>query len=207
MASERSSRPHTKDLLRAHALELVAAKGLAGLSIRTLCQRVGIRESSFYAHFASKDALLEELLRDAGADAPLRIAEQLAAARLPMADYVSRLTESLLALWSDPQVRTVRVLLEAEAARSPALRARFNEGVLSMIGAVAAELGRGMAAGELRGPAEPFVMAWALVSPIAALRATLLAHGAHAAHAAHGQGIARAHVAAWLLTHSTARTS
>ncbi|MFO0093834.1 MAG: TetR/AcrR family transcriptional regulator, partial [Gemmatimonadaceae bacterium] len=59
----RSARPSTKQRLRHHALDLIASEGVQALSVRTLCRSMGIRESSFYAHFPSKEALLEELVQ------------------------------------------------------------------------------------------------------------------------------------------------
>ena len=43
-----------------------AAKGFAGASIRGITSLLGMRESSFYAHFPSKQAAYDELFREAG---------------------------------------------------------------------------------------------------------------------------------------------
>ncbi|MFY7948329.1 MAG: TetR/AcrR family transcriptional regulator [Gemmatimonas sp.] len=93
----------TKERLRTSALDLIADRGMAALSVRSLCRAVGIRESSFYAHFPSKEALLEDLLERAGAEAPLRIAERLAARCLPLRGLVEQLVAELTMLWTEPQ--------------------------------------------------------------------------------------------------------
>ncbi len=47
----------------AAAWELVAAQGLAGLSMRNLGERVGMRAQSVYSYFASKDNLYDAMFR------------------------------------------------------------------------------------------------------------------------------------------------
>lgn len=48
------------------ALDAFSERGFEGASIRDITRRVGIRESGFYAHFASKREAYEELLALAG---------------------------------------------------------------------------------------------------------------------------------------------
>jgi len=188
----------TRERLRQQALDIIATDGLGALSVRTLCRGVGIRESSFYAHFPSKQAFVDDLMRSTGADAPHELARSLATQALPLDEYAKRLTDGLVSLWSLADVRKLRPLLEAETARSPELRARFNDQILAMIDTVAATLAAfGDNHPRLR-RTTPRVLAWSLVAPLAALRASLLAHGASAEHVAEGQAIARAHVLAWL---------
>ncbi|MFN9099937.1 MAG: TetR/AcrR family transcriptional regulator [Gemmatimonadaceae bacterium] len=198
----RSARPSTKQRLRHHALDLIASEGVQALSVRTLCRSMGIRESSFYAHFPSKEALLEELLQQAGAEAPSRIADGLADAGLPLAEYVHQLVQQLVALWTQPDGRKLRVLLEAEASRVPALRDRFNAGILAMIDAVGDSLGRYVRDGTLAAHGAPRVLAWSLVAPVAAMRFSLFANGASEAHVAEGAQLAAAHAEAWVRAHA-----
>jgi AcrR family transcriptional regulator len=202
------ARPSTRQRLRHHALDLIADQGVRALSVRTLCRSVGIRESSFYAHFPSKEALLDELLEQAGAEAPSRIADGLADAGLPLAEYVRQLVQQLVALWTEPDGRKLRVLLEAEASRMPALRDRFNAGILAMIDTVGASLDRYVHDGTLGAHGAPRVLAWSLVAPVAAMRFSLFANGASEAHLAEGVQLAAAHAEAWVRAHATgARTT
>lgn len=195
----------TRQRLRDSAIDLVAEHGLTGLSVRALCRSVGIRESSFYAHFPSKEALLDELLATAGADGPMRVAERLDDAMLSLSEYVHELISELTALWTEPEGRKLRVLLEAEVARDPARRDRFNHGVLAMIAAVARVLQRHIDNGALSAHASADVLAWSLVAPIAAMRFSLFAHGASAAHLAHGRTLAGELALGWLRSHQTSR--
>lgn len=197
-----STPPSTRQRLRHQALDLIADRGVQALSVRTLCRSVGIRESSFYAHFPSKEALIEELLEHAGAEAPSRIAEQLDAAELALDEYVRRLIQQLVALWTEPEGRKLRVLLESEASRVPALRDRFNVGVLAMIDLVGASLDRQVQQGTLAEHGTPRVLAWSLVAPVAAMRFSLFANGASDAHVAEGAQLAAAHAEAWLRAHA-----
>lgn len=188
----------TKERLRQQALDIIATDGLGALSVRTLCRGVGIRESSFYAHFPSKQAFVDDLMRSTGADAPHELARSLATGSWPLAEYAQRLADGLVALWSHPEAQKLRPLLESEAARSPELRSRFNDQILAMIDTVAATLAAYRDAHPRLRASAPRVLAWSLVAPLAALRASLLAYGASAGHMAEGQALARAHVAAWL---------
>jgi len=45
------------------ALELIAERGVQALAIEPLARRMGITKGSFYWHFASREALLEQALR------------------------------------------------------------------------------------------------------------------------------------------------
>lgn len=58
---------HHGDLVRAlkeTALDEIARGGLDGLSLRSISRRVGVTHSAAYRHFASLDALLDELAAD-----------------------------------------------------------------------------------------------------------------------------------------------
>jgi AcrR family transcriptional regulator len=52
----------TKDRIEQVALELFAKKGYQSVSIRDIGKRVGIKESSIYYHFKSKQAIMDSLL-------------------------------------------------------------------------------------------------------------------------------------------------
>ena len=54
--------PNTKDALFRAAVDLFARKGYHGTSVRDLAREVGIKESSVYNHFSSKEAILDAAL-------------------------------------------------------------------------------------------------------------------------------------------------
>lgn len=51
----------TKEKIFLVAIDLFSTKGFNGVSIRDITKEVGIRESSFYKHFKSKDELLDSI--------------------------------------------------------------------------------------------------------------------------------------------------
>lgn len=53
----------TKQKILDISLDLFAQNGFSAVSIRDICGRVGIRESSVYYHFKNKQAILDELLQ------------------------------------------------------------------------------------------------------------------------------------------------
>lgn len=57
---------HTKQLILDAALELYSEKGYSNTSIRELVKKVGIRESSLYNHFKSKEEILDTILKNYG---------------------------------------------------------------------------------------------------------------------------------------------
>lgn len=52
----------TKQKILHVALDLFSRNGFAAVSIRDICKRVGIKESSVYYHFQNKRSILDELL-------------------------------------------------------------------------------------------------------------------------------------------------
>lgn len=52
----------TKEKITTTALALFAQRGYDGVSVRDICKQVGIKESSLYYHFPSKQAILTTLL-------------------------------------------------------------------------------------------------------------------------------------------------
>lgn len=51
----------TREKLIRAAIEIVATEGVAALTTVNVCRRVGIAQSSYYTHFASRDELLQAL--------------------------------------------------------------------------------------------------------------------------------------------------
>ena len=59
---KRSRGEKTKNRILEEAIELFAKKGYKGVSIRELARSVGIKESSIYNHYGSKDEILTAIL-------------------------------------------------------------------------------------------------------------------------------------------------
>ena len=54
----------TKQKILDHAASLFADKGVTETSVRELADAVGLNPASLYYHFASKEAILDEMMRD-----------------------------------------------------------------------------------------------------------------------------------------------
>lgn len=119
----------TRDKVIEVALELFAAHGYAGASMRQLATAVGVRASSLYNHFESKEALLSALIDTYG---PARGASRLASrqyrsleddpeafCRLYAADWLDQ--------WCDPNERRFMDLLGSEPTRMRPHRSHFVE--------------------------------------------------------------------------------
>jgi AcrR family transcriptional regulator len=52
----------TRAEIRAAALELFAERGVEGTSLREIAERIGITKAALYYHYASKDALIADLV-------------------------------------------------------------------------------------------------------------------------------------------------
>lgn len=67
MTARDERRDATHEQILASAGRLLRARGLAATSVADVMKGAGLTVGGFYAHFASKDALLGEVLRRAGA--------------------------------------------------------------------------------------------------------------------------------------------
>lgn len=172
----------TKGALLAAAFARFARDGYPATSIRALAADVGIKESSVYKHFASKEAILDAVLEvaDARLDAlaaRFGLPADDAAAATPFfeavtPDLLREIAEGYLHLWlHDADVVAVRRLLTLEQYRTPAagrmLRDLVVERALAFQTPLFAEvIGRG-----LFRPADPAAVALAFWGPIVAILA------------------------------------
>lgn len=60
------------------AAAVLRASGFSGVGVADIMKRVGLTHGGFYAHFASRDALLCEAVERAGADSRMRVAKSVA---------------------------------------------------------------------------------------------------------------------------------
>ncbi len=98
-----------------HTFELVRERGLAGLTIRLIAERVGVTEGALYRHFPSKQAILLALAEriEARLLGPIReIAESKASPRERVTGILRHHVQTLLA------TNSVALLLVAEASFS-----------------------------------------------------------------------------------------
>jgi AcrR family transcriptional regulator len=92
----------TKKALIAAALSCFTRKGFQDTSIGRITQAAGVAHGTFYVHFASKDALLDELLREFNSGLVQRLAPiwlEAGTETLPRRVHAS--AETFLAYWSE----------------------------------------------------------------------------------------------------------
>ncbi|MET7330743.1 helix-turn-helix domain-containing protein [Nonomuraea sp. NPDC005650] len=94
MTTDRRVR-RTRSLLRQAAIEVIREKGFRAAQVRDITERADVNRATFYAHYADKYALADELVRD---EIRRRFATRLPAAPAPVANLVHALA---VLLWED----------------------------------------------------------------------------------------------------------
>jgi AcrR family transcriptional regulator len=117
----------TKQRILEAAAELFSREGFSAVSIRDITRAVGIKESSLYNHFSSKDQILEQILTDFQSEyrkilPPVAMLDQLLARTTP-ADFLMRGFLNLIKRLSDPAIQQMWRVLHMEQYRHPKARA------------------------------------------------------------------------------------
>lgn len=135
--TQRQAALPTRQALLDAAKEAFATHGFAGTSIRALAGAVGIKESSFYNHFPSKQALLdavldlaEQRLGQTGEQFAVPLEDASAAADVyehMSRDRLEEVAAGFARLWlTDPDVIAARRILTLEQFRTPEAGARLR---------------------------------------------------------------------------------
>jgi AcrR family transcriptional regulator len=119
----------TRERILEAALDLFARQGFAGTSVRQLARAVGLRESSLYNHFASKEAIYHALV---DAHGPASSAERLRSPRFRAlrddpAGFCRLYAAELLEQWCDPREQRFQELVTTERNRMVSERAHYYE--------------------------------------------------------------------------------
>lgn len=167
------------ELMRA-ALNLFAAHGYDGTSVRAIARAVGLSESVLYAHFDSKRAIFEAVLAQLG---PLSAIGLLAADDPddPPA-FIKSLVARAMEDWSSPQSRQlISLMAQDDLIHDPALVSSIGVAVATLAGLFERWIETGQMAADLGSPME---LSYALMSPIALARVLWLHNGAKPAEMA-----------------------
>jgi len=92
-------RENTRLKIEAAALSLFARKGLS-VKVSELAQAAGVSQGLLYSHYPSKDALIEELIKQATEISSQSI-EMLSKLELPAAEKVKQMTSMMCLMFSD----------------------------------------------------------------------------------------------------------
>jgi len=145
----------TRERILEAALDLFARQGFAGTSVRQLARAVGLRESSLYNHFASKEAIYHALV---DAHGPASSAERLRSARFRAlrddpAGFCRLYAAELLDQWCDPREQKFQELITTERNRMVSERAHFYETLFTQESGLVADYFRDFAlAGRMATP-------------------------------------------------------
>lgn len=109
----------TKQLIIDAALELFSVQGFEATSVGQIADAVGIRKSSLYSHFKSKDEILDTLVENLSAEYESNAPIAHFAAALTAEAIITQVQGQLLFLLHDEHISKVRKLLTIEQFRNP----------------------------------------------------------------------------------------
>ena len=140
----------THDRILDTAARVLRKSGFGGVGVADIMKRVGLTHGGFYAHFASRDALLAEALVRAGQDSQARLQRSVSAAEARSHSPFRSLVESYLAerhLQSPETGCPVAALASELPRQSETVRAAGAARIASLISAVQDALPPGSPAG------------------------------------------------------------
>ena len=173
----------TKGELLQAALELFAAKGFEGTSVRDIARAVGLSESVLYAHFDSKRAIFDAVFAQLGPLSAVSVLNDIGAGGTAAAGadadppaFIRSLVARTMEVWAAPPARQlISLMAHDDLLHDPALTA----GIYASIGSLAQVFERWIDAGRLPGDlGSPLDLAYALMSPVALARVLWLHNGA-----------------------------
>jgi AcrR family transcriptional regulator len=115
-SEERDTRQEILDA----ALDLFAADGFFGTSMRQIARAVGVRESALYHHFASKEDILHGLMQSLGPGQAKHLAEMDVGAMvdaLGPRGFLDQMVQVLTTLWATPREQKMMRLMMSEGPR------------------------------------------------------------------------------------------
>lgn len=193
----RRARGETRRRLLDAALDAFARHGFAGASIRAITRAVGVRESAFYAHFPSKQAVWEELFAAAGPAAVARISEQLGEGAPD--EVLGRLAAAIVDTWSEPRARaTLSVVLREAVGGEQGMHGGLRAGVDAVLRQLGGRFAAWRAGGLIDAGAAPETLAFQFMAPIVAARLLFLTVAATDADLARGRRLVDEHVASFV---------
>lgn len=192
--------PHaTRERLLEAALEAFSEKGFDGASIRDITRRVTIGESGFYAHFASKRALYDELLDQAGPPLVLRTVSALKSVDDPQA-FLSALLNDLVDAAVAPRARRFLALLlrNAFTGETDGWRS-IKDGADAVLAALTERMSAWQAAATLTSDVAAADLAYTFMAPVIMTRLMFFNSAAGPAEEQRGRAILADHLRAFMI--------
>lgn len=133
----------THERIVATAARAIRRGGFHGVGVADIMKEAGLTHGGFYAHFASRNALLTEALERAGQEGMARVAKEVEARREQGASAFRALVEGYLAerhLSASDKMCAVAALASEIPRQSPGVREAAAERVRGLIAMVAQSL-------------------------------------------------------------------
>lgn len=116
----------TKQRILEAAAELFSQQGFSAVSVRDITRAVGIKESSLYNHFSSKDQILEQILTEIQAEyrkilPPVEVLDQILA-RITPAAFLMQGFRNLKERLTNPSLQQMWRILHMEQYRNERAR-------------------------------------------------------------------------------------
>lgn len=143
METAPSRRQLTHDRIVDTAARALRGTGFGGIGVADIMKQAGLTHGGFYAHFASRDALLAEALQRAGEDSQERLRRTIAAGAAKGLSPFRSLVEGYLSerhLKSPESGCPVAALASEMPRQTPEVRDVAAHRVQTLLGAVAATL-------------------------------------------------------------------
>jgi AcrR family transcriptional regulator len=184
-------------LLDAALLEF-AREGYAGASIRGITRLLGMRESGFYAHFASKQAAYDALFEEGGPAVAIHWVLQISPDQAPDA-ALRKLAEEIMEAWAAPRAR----LLSSIGLREIFTRdSEKRQELLNAIGEAQQTLGHLLAEwqqrGAIRAGMDSTALAFEFLAPLVMLRILYFNQASTADELRQGDTLVARHVETFL---------
>jgi AcrR family transcriptional regulator len=139
-----------REAILAAALDEFSARGFAAARLEDVARRAGVAKGTIYLHFASKEALFQELVRTMLGPLVATL-DQLRATELPIRTVLERFADLFVTGIYGTRRRDVVHLVISEGARFPKLAEFYYREVVERgIAAMRALLERAIARGEIR---------------------------------------------------------
>ena len=133
----------THDRIVSTAAKAIRRGGFHGVGVADIMKEAGLTHGGFYAHFASRNALLTEALERAGQEASARVAKEVETRRRQGASAFRALVDAYLAeshLGASERMCAVAALASEIPRQSPDVREAAAQRVRDLIAMVARSL-------------------------------------------------------------------
>jgi AcrR family transcriptional regulator len=137
--------------IRAAALDVFAAKGFAAARLDDIAKQAGVAKGTIYLYFASKEDLLEAIVKSTIGAVLANVEQAVAASPAPASEMLRMIGQILGAAIEDDDRRRVLHLVLSEGARFPAIADFYHREIISRgMGLIRAIVAKGIDSGEFK---------------------------------------------------------